>query len=118
MTWKNKIIFIIISILTIGIYPLLLFKSKNKNVNQLTKSTKIKININKFILILGGISNIEKSEYTNKKIKIFFKNIENIEIDKIKKQKYISGLFISSKYITLIMGDQSQIVSEYLNKQK
>lgn len=115
MTLKDKIILVLLSIITLGIYPLIIFKNKNKEVkSELSTSNKISINIDKLKTLLGGKKNIAGAEYTHTKVKIFLKDTKLANINKIKELKGISGVFGTSKNITIIVGNQAKLLAESL----
>ncbi len=113
MTNKDKFIYIILSILSLGIYPYSIRKKGNKRISSdLSESNKIHLNIEKFVELIGGRDNIIGTEYTHTKIKIYFKEKSKIKIDAIQKLKSISGVVATSKYVTVIVGNQAKKIAE------
>ena len=114
---KAKIIYVILSILSFGIYPYILKKRfQNKPANVLSEAKKITINLDELIECLGGKNNINGAEYTHTKTKIFVSNIELVNKEKIDKIKGISGIFISSNKIFLNIGNQAKLFTQQLIK--
>ena len=94
MTLKDKIILFLLSIITIGIYPIIIFRKRDNTVKkELSSLDKTTINIDKLRKLLGESQNIIGSEYTHTKVKIFVKNPSLIDINELRKLKGISGLF-------------------------
>ncbi|MDI4567694.1 MAG: hypothetical protein E7Y34_01255 [Mycoplasma sp.] len=104
MQFKNKVLFIFLTIITCGLFLIYVYSKKNiMPKNQLTQDTKININVLKLVELIGGFDNIKdiKSEY--KKIKIFFNNKKLIQNDKLTKLKNIKGVFLSSESIIVLL---------------
>lgn len=115
MTLKDKIILIFLSIITFGIYPLVIFRKKEQAINsKLSTSNKITINIDKLKTLLGSSQNIVGSEYTHTKVKIFLKDTNLVNSEELQKLKGISGIFNTSKSTTIIVGNQAKAVAEKL----
>ncbi|NQZ66043.1 MAG: PTS glucose transporter subunit IIB [Mycoplasmatales bacterium] len=115
MTGKDKFIYILLSIITLGIYPYMINKRKNENFsNELSEANKLSIKIEKLIEYLGGKENIIGTEYTHTKIKIFFNEKSKLQVENIEKLKSVSGIVASSKYITIIVGNQAKKIAENL----
>jgi phosphotransferase system IIB component len=113
--FKIKFIYIILSIITLGAYPYLVKKNlKNKPKNTLSIAKKITLSLENLIENLGGKENIEGAQYTHTKIKVFFINFELLNIEKLKKQKGISGVFFSSNTISLVVGNQAKLLTQLL----
>ena len=113
MTGKDKIIYILLVIITLGIYLVVIRKKKNNSPNgELSLSSKITVNLDKLRDLLGGKNNIAGSEYTHTKVKIYVNDRNKTNIEAIKSLKGISGIFAGSKYITIIVGNQAKQLSE------
>jgi len=115
MTIKNKIILVLITIFTLGIFWIFYFQKKKKKTNELSRTTKIPFSIKKLVHAIGE-DNIIRSEYTHTKIKIFVHSSSKINMDEIKKIKTISGTLKTSTSITLIVGNSAQALSTTLTK--
>lgn len=115
MTLKDKIIYIFISIITFGIYWLIIKRNKNSApTKELSMNNKVSIDLKKLISYLGGKDNIFGTEYTQNKVKIFIKNREITNIQDIDKITGISGIVVGAKYITIIVGKQAKAIAEKL----
>lgn len=115
MTLKDKLIFIFLTIITIGIYPIIVFKGKNQSVStELSKNEKFSVDLNKLKNNLGGLDNITQVEYTHTKIKIFIENKNLVNVEALSKQKGISGVFATSKFITIIVGNTAKAIATHL----
>ena len=114
---RVKIIYVLLSIVTFGVYPYVLKKRlQNKPINSLSQAKKININLDELIKSLGGKNNIDGAEYTHTKIKVFISNVEIVDKEEVNKIKGISGVFISSNRITLIVGNQAKLLTQELIK--
>ena len=115
MSLKDKIIFILISIVTFGIYPIVIKKSINKSKGEsLSIDKKITIDVDKIIENLGGKNNIVGSEYTQNKIKIFFNDKTLINVEGLNVIKGISGVVAGSKNVSLIVGKQAKLIADLI----
>ena len=114
MTIKNKIKLIILTILTLGIYPIVIMKKvkQPKEANKLSEAAKITFNIEKLIALLGGDSNIAGVEYTHKKVKILVEDRKIINVESISKLKGISGILAGARSITIVVGNQAKLIAE------
>ncbi|MCK5806855.1 MAG: hypothetical protein KAG91_00495 [Mycoplasmataceae bacterium] len=112
MTKKEKFIYLIISIITLGIYPIIINKKTTKETNgDLSEAKKITVDVTKLIENLGGKENIVVVEYTHTKLKIFTRASSAVNVELINGQKGITGVVASSKAITLIVGNQAKQLS-------
>lgn len=115
MTFKDKLILIILSILTLGIYPLVIFNKKDKAVkNELSVDKKVTVNVSSLLTNLGGKDNIAGCEFTHTKVKIFIKDRSKVEVENIQNIKNITGVFATSKHITIIVGKQAKELAAML----
>lgn len=115
MTFKDKLILFTLSILTLGIYPVIVFNKKHTSTkNELSSSTKVTVDIKSLLKELGGEENIAGAEYTQTKVKIFIKNRESINVENIQNIKNISGVFATTKYVTIIVGKQAKELAAML----
>ena len=115
MTFKDKLLFTLLTIITIGIYPIVVFNKKhNKKENELTTENKVSVDVKKLIELLGSEENISIIEYTHTKVKIFFKEREKVNVESIQKMKGISGIYATSKFVTIIVGPSAKKLAEKL----
>lgn len=115
MTFKDKLILILLSIITLGIYPLVIFKRTPLEVKtELSADDKLSVNIDKLRENLGTEENIVGVEFTHTKVKIYVKEKSKVSMDALSKQKGISGVFATSKSITIIVGNSAKTISEKL----
>ena len=115
MTFKDKLILFTLSILTLGIYPIIVFNKKHSSTpNQLSSATKVTVDTKSLIEQLGGEKNIAGAEYTQTKVKIFIKDRQVVNVEKIQDIKNISGVFATTKYITIIVGKQAKELAAML----
>ena len=83
---------------------------------MLSQDYKIIIDLNELIDNLGGSDNINNIENTHNKIKFFYNQYDLIDIDAIKKDKSISGVFINDKFIVLIVGNSAAAITNKIKE--
>ncbi len=115
MTTQEKLLYWFLIIITFGIILLYWKTKKTKIKNELSTKKKIDLDMKKLILLLGGSENIQSVSSTHTKVKINFENRQNIDIEKIKQINGVSGVFASSTYIQIIVGNQALAIQESLN---
>lgn len=117
MTTSHKLLFIFLSIITFGIFPLVIYLlAKNQKTNQqLSTSDKVNVNLDKLKKNLGGLENIIGVEFTYTKVKILIKKRPLIKIQELKKLKGISGVFVNSGSVTLIVGNSAKKIADSLS---
>ncbi|MGL6125325.1 MAG: PTS glucose transporter subunit IIB [Metamycoplasmataceae bacterium] len=115
MTNKEKFIYWFLIIITFGLILLYWKTKKVETKDELSRREKISININKLVLYLGGSKNIKSTTSTHTKVKIFFNDRDKIEVQKIKEIDGISGIFMTSNYIQIIVGNEALSIENYLN---
>ena len=109
---KNNIIYILLCIITLGIYPAIILNNKNSSIpNKLSDDVKVTVNVKALLSSLGNKENISGVEYTHTKIKIFIKDKTKMSINKINEIKNISGIVTGSNYITILVGKQAKKLS-------
>lgn len=114
MTFKDKLILILLTIITLGIYLIVIYKRKPKaKADELSSADKVSLNIDKLKELLGG-DNVSGSEYTHTKVKIFIKDRNKVNVEELQKLKGISGVFATTKYVTIIVGNQAKKVAELI----
>ncbi len=116
MIFKDKFKLIFLSIITLGIYPLVVFKkSKPKQVSkELSSSEKINLDFNKLVEALGGKTNITGATATHKKVKIEIKSKDSVDLPSLEKLKGISGVFASSTSISIIVGNSAKKIASMM----
>lgn len=117
MTKKEKILFIFLQIITLGlIWIYWNNKSKKyKNENYLSQELKSGINAIKLIKLIGGPNNISEVVNTHTKVKIKYNIRERVQLDEIKKISGISGVFINDVAITIIVGNSAANLCNIIN---
>lgn len=116
MTFKEKFLFIFLQIITLGLIWVYWNKRKKdfSNKNELSFSKKTNFDIDKLLQYLGGIENIKTITHTQKKIKIGYIQRNDIDTNKIRNIKGISGIFINDSFLTIIVGNEAKIITESL----
>lgn len=117
MSTSHKVLFVFISIITLGIFPLVVYlKGKNqKTSGQLSSSEKTVVNLQKLKKNLGGLKNIVGIEFTNKKVKVFIKERELVQTSQIKESHGVSGVFVTSGSVTIIVGNSAKKIAQDLS---
>lgn len=114
MTFKDKLILVLLTIITLGIYLIVIYKKKPKSTaNELSIADKVTVDLDKLKSLLGE-GNIAGSEYTHTKVKIWFHDKSKVNVEEIQKLKGISGVFATTKYITIIVGNQAKKIATAL----
>jgi phosphotransferase system IIB component len=115
MTKQEKFLYWFLIVITFGLI-LLYWKTKKVEVKkELSTKTKVDIDLKKLIKFLGGPENIHHVSSTHTKVKIDFLDRKNINIEKIKEINGVSGVFASSTYIQLIVGNQALAIQKTLS---
>ncbi|KUH47289.1 hypothetical protein [Mycoplasmopsis meleagridis] len=118
MNCKDKLLVSFLTIITFGLCWVY-WKKKNQKQQNLYKG-KIeldkKINLEELVLFLGKKDNITNIESSASKVTIFFQNKALIDINSIKKIKYITGMMINNNKITLIVGEYALSIANELRK--
>ncbi|BAP39668.1 PTS glucose transporter subunit IIB [Metamycoplasma canadense] len=120
MNSKNKALYIILIIVTLG-FIIIYWQKKyrqSKIKNYLSKNTKLDFDFETLIKYLGGKDNIENVSSTHKILKINFLNRDKLSILKLKQLNGISGLTIQSKSISLVVGNTAKHIEELINGAK
>ncbi|MCR8612991.1 MAG: PTS glucose transporter subunit IIB [Mycoplasma sp.] len=114
MSIKDKLILIFLTIITLGIIWFFIWPKKtNKTNDKLSVSKKIPFNMNKLIEYIGN-DNINSVSATHSKVKIGLIDSKKIQKDEIKKLNSVSGMFITSTSITLIVGNSAKLIEEHI----
>lgn len=116
MYFRQKILYVLLIIITFGTILIYWKKKKVAEKNTLSIAKKINIPTEKLILLLGGKDNIKSVENSHTKVKIYYLNRAKIDIEKIKNLKYVSGIFINDKSIDLLVGNQASLLKEQLEQ--
>ncbi|MDR0985670.1 MAG: DUF4234 domain-containing protein [Mycoplasmataceae bacterium] len=116
---NKKTSYIFLSIITFGIYPLIVrYKAKkiaNTVNNQLTLSSKIDFDINSLINRLGGKDNIIKTSATISTFKVDLKDASNISKETLNKFD-IKGFIKNNNQLIIVFGDNANAISSNINK--
>jgi len=115
VTNQEKILYWFLVIITFGLIFLYWKTKKIEIKSEISKKETITINIDKLLLLLGEQENIKAVESTNTKIKIYFKNRKEIKFEEIKKMNGVSGVFVTSNYIQIIVGKEAQAIERKIN---
>lgn len=115
----NKFVLWMFYIFTFG-FGYLYLKNKAKKhaivVNdELIVTKKVMIDIEKFIVLLGGKENIINTSSSINSIKVFLNDVEKVNQDEIKKLG-AKGTILSEGCITCLFGDFSQELSKEMNE--
>lgn len=116
MKFKDKLILAFLSIITLGIYPLVVFKgNKTKEIsNELSRKENKIINIEELKIKLGGIENIIGAEFTHTKVNIQIKDKKLVQVEAIKVMKGVEGMFVTSKNVSIIVGNIAKSIAQQL----
>ena len=118
MTTKEKFYFISLQIITFGLIWIYWKKRQQtyQNPDQLSVANKITFAIAPLVVYLGQISNIKAVSATHQRIKINYQNRQLLDLEAIKNLKGVSGVFVNDQAISLIVGNQAQLVANALEQ--
>ncbi|AJC50062.1 PTS glucose transporter subunit IIB [Mycoplasma flocculare] len=111
----SKIIYLLLQIFSFGFFAKYIKKKHNKINSDFIYEKKFDFKIEELVNLLGGKVNIEKSDFTISRLRIKLKSTENLDFEKIKKLKGISGIFVSSDMLNLIVGNKSKAIWKAIN---
>lgn len=118
MSKKDKFLMVFLTTITFGFIWIYWSKLKRNKENVLIKNDKLPFKIEELVKLLGGNENIENVENSISKIKIFLKDTKQIEVEKIKNLKGISGMVFSNFSISLVVGNVAEELCKQLTKSK
>ncbi len=116
MATSDKFKIILLTIITFGLIWIWINK-KQKTKEQLTVETKVKINIDKVIQLIGK-DNINEITNTQQRVKITFKDRTNVQKEEIQSLKGISGTLFTSSSVILLVGKSANEVAKQLMLKK
>ncbi|MDC8914167.1 PTS glucose transporter subunit IIB, partial [Metamycoplasma hyosynoviae] len=83
---------------------------------SLSISTKLNFKYEDLISALGGTQNITSVNSTQKVLKISYKNKQEINFDKLKAIKDISGISLTQNTISIIIGNAAIYLKDKIQK--
>ncbi len=111
---KHKILYVFYSIITLGIFHLIMLKKTPKLSKKTNKNISIKID--QLLENLGTKENIISAQANMSRIKIGVNNIDLVNIEALKKDKRISGIMKQSSCVTLIVGSDSSLIEQKIKE--
>ncbi|ADE19832.1 PTS glucose transporter subunit IIB [Mycoplasma crocodyli] len=115
MKTSDKLIMTFLTIATFGLIWIKWNKDKKHSKNTIYQVNKIPCDANKIIEYVGN-GNITGLSKTSTRLIIGIKDPNEIKQEELKNLKGVSGLFISSKTISLIFGEYTSAILEELKK--
>ncbi|MDD1379056.1 PTS glucose transporter subunit IIB [Metamycoplasma hyosynoviae] len=117
MTKKQRFLYIFLIIITFGFILIHWKKYRQREEKQsLSISTKLNFKYEDLISALGGIQNITSVNSTQKVLKISYKNKQEINFDKLKVIKDISGISLTQNTISIIIGNAAIYLKDKIQK--
>ncbi|MDD1378373.1 PTS glucose transporter subunit IIB [Metamycoplasma hyosynoviae] len=117
MTKKQRFLYIFLIIITFGFILIHWKKYRQREEKQsLSISTKLNFKYEDLISALGGIQNIISVNSTQKVLKISYKNKQEINFDKLKAIKDISGISLTQNTISIIIGNAAIYLKDKIQK--
>lgn len=120
MSKKDKVKVVFLTIFTLGFCWLYWYLKNKKRQKVLQQGESVKltgnIKIDQLIELLGGKENITNVEGGISKVKVEFNDKSKVKVDELRKTSYISGIMVSTKQISLIIGEYSKAVAKELIK--
>ena len=115
MLFKDKLKLIFLSVITLGVYPVVVFRKKETQASlTLSESSNIKVDLNKLRTNLGEKENIKETSSTHTKVNIKIVSRDNVNIESLQKMKGISGVFATSTSVTIIVGNTAKKIADSL----
>ncbi|MBG0731065.1 PTS transporter subunit EIIB [Mycoplasma sp. 'Moose RK'] len=112
MIFFSKVVYLFLQIITFGFFGKLISKKLNKTRSDFQYSVKLDFEIEKLINLLGGKKNIENSSYKISRLIIKLRTTENLDFEKIKQLKGVSGVVVDFQTVNLIVGSRSKVICE------
>ncbi|UVD81982.1 PTS glucose transporter subunit IIB [Mycoplasma iguanae] len=112
MSFKDKIIMVSLTIITLGLIWIYWINKKTPKKDYLSTSVKIPFALEKFLELLGSKNNIQNCSFTHNKVRIDLKNTKIVDREAIQDLKGISGVVLSSNSITIIVGNVAKTIAE------
>ena len=106
---------IIFVVLTVILSVIHVKKQRLENRNKLPQAKKLNFPYDDLLKYAGGIENIASINANINKVKITFYDQEKINTQEIKKMKHVSGTFMSSTKIDLIVGKEAKLLADKIN---
>ncbi|VEU70368.1 hypothetical protein [Mycoplasmopsis glycophila] len=111
---KYKAKIVCLTVLTFGLIWIKWRKQKKHTKNTIYQVDKIPFDIKQLKNFLGEKDNILEIETKPSRINIFVQDVKKIKAEQIKNLKGITGVFLKSNSISLILGEFSQAVAKEL----
>ena len=116
MTPKERLIFILLQIVTLGLIWIYWKKQlrKYQNPNTLSINKTISFAIGDLCDAIGTIENINGVIATHNKVKLIYQDRTKIDQVAIKNLNGVSGLFLNDQGLTIIVGNQAQTIAKQI----
>lgn len=117
MKFKDKLLLVSLSIITLGFYPMIMFRKRGvEPKNELSRRENNVVDVEHLIQLLGGKDNINGAEYTQTKIKLLINDKDSVKVEDLKNLKGVTGVFATSNHISLVVGNIAKSLSHQLLK--
>ena len=116
MTPKERLIFILLQIVTLGLIWIYWKKRLRQyhNPNTLSVKETISFAITDLCDAMGTIENINDVVATHTKVKLIYYDRTKIDQVAIKDLNGVSGLFLNDQGLTIIVGNQAQTIAKQI----
>lgn len=116
MTPKERLIFILLQIVTLGLIWIYWKKRLRQyhNPNTLSVKETISFAITDLCDAMGTIENINDVVATHTKVKLIYYDRTKIDQVAIKNLNGVSGLFLNDQGLTIIVGNQAQTIAKQI----
>lgn len=116
MTPKERLIFILLQIVTLGLIWIYWKKQlrQYQNPNTLSVNETISFAINDLCDAMGTIENINDVIATHTKVKLIYQDRTKIDQVAIRNLNGVSGVFLNDQGLTIIVGNQAQTVAKQI----
>ncbi|VEU76905.1 PTS transporter subunit EIIB [Mycoplasmopsis columbina] len=118
MKAKDKLLIGFYTVITLGLCWVYWKKqAKKKSIEEVKNQELPKyINLDELILLLGGKENIKSINSSLSNLKLEINNRSLVETKKLSELKYVSGIMVGDKKISLVVGDDATAISKELSK--
>ncbi|UUD35790.1 PTS sugar transporter subunit IIABC [Mycoplasmopsis citelli] len=118
MYTKSKFKLIFYSLITFGLIWIKWKKQIKHQKNTIYQVDKLPFNEEVFLGCFDNLEQITNIELKPSRVNVFFNSSPQVNVEKLKKLKGISGILVSSNKISIILGEFSQATYLLLKNKK
>ncbi|QKT05490.1 PTS sugar transporter subunit IIABC [Mycoplasma sp. OR1901] len=114
---KNKLKLVFYTVITFGLIWIKWKKQAKKPANTFFQLDYLPFKLNDVIDNLGGIKNIIDLDLKPSRVNLSIKDSKIVKANELKNTKGISGIFLKSNSVSLILGEFSKTFYETIKKE-